>query len=55
MQESRISKIYSERITKRVIILILMMLFILPVFEHNTYFQVDTELEFSISALSNVY
>ena len=53
-KESRISKIFSETITRTVIILILLMLFLQPLFSLETFIGQDTSFEIGLVTLLNV-
>ena len=53
--ESKISKTLSERTTKIVIILVLCMLFILPVFQPDTYGTDTTSHQQALYFISDVY
>ena len=54
-RESRVSKKLSELTTKRVIILILAMLFCLPWFAGETYYDYYTSYEFGLKTLGKIY
>ena len=54
-KESRISKIFSETITRTVIILILLMLFLQPLFSLETFISPDTSFEIGLTTLLSVY
>ena len=54
-KESRISKIFSERITRTVIILIMVMLFLQPLFSLDTFISQDTSFEIGLTTLLSVY
>jgi hypothetical protein len=47
--ESRISKALSEKTTKIVIILVLVMLFLLPLFQQSTYYSDPTSQDLGLS------
>jgi hypothetical protein len=49
--ESRVGKKLSDRTTKRVIMLVLIMLLILPLFEANFYIERYKSWEFGVEAL----
>jgi hypothetical protein len=53
--ESQISKTLSERTTRMVIILILCMLFLMPLFQLETYFESTTSFEIGLNQLIKVY
>jgi hypothetical protein len=53
--ESRIGKKISDRITKQVISLVLVMLLILPLFEHEFYTDPPRSWDFGISAVSDYW
>ena len=54
-QESKISKTLSEKTTKTVIILILLMLFLLPLFQESTYIDAHSSFEKGLYHLIHVY
>jgi hypothetical protein len=51
LQESKISKTYSERITKTVILIILGMLFFQPLFDPTTFYSANSSYQYSVDAL----
>ena len=50
-KETRVSKKLSELTTRKVILVVLGLLFLLPLFETNLYFDSQTSFEYSIEQL----
>ena len=53
--ESRISKTLTDRMTKIVIILVLTLLFLLPLFQEDTWFNVPIQEDLGLKVLVDVY
>ena len=53
--ESRISKTLTERTTKIVIILVLTLLFLLPLFQQDTWFNIPVQEDYGLKVLVDVY
>ena len=52
-KESRVSKQLSNLTTKRVIIIVLLLLFVMPLFSSDYFFDWPDPLDYSLSTLKN--
>ena len=53
--ESNISRVLTERTTKIVICLVLILLFILPFFQDSTWFTVSDQADFGLKVVVDMY
>jgi hypothetical protein len=53
--ESKLSKKFSERTTKTVIVLVMTLLFIIPIFQQDMYFHAETSYELGLEIVLKIY